>query len=160
MDKRVVLAVAGSGKTQYIIDRLNEDSRALIVTYTINNTENLKKRILRRFGFMPKGIRVYTYFSFIMSFCVRPIVLDSARIKGITYSEAPRFAKRNTPRHYVDFNRRLYHNRIAKFVIDQGCIPLISERIEKYFDLFCVVEVHDFAANDFNLLSGNGETFP
>ena len=69
MDKRVVLAVAGSGKTQHIIDKLNEDSRALIVTYTVNNTVNIKNRILKKLGHMPNGVRVYTYFSFLMSFC-------------------------------------------------------------------------------------------
>lgn len=83
MDKRVVLAVAGSGKTQHIIDKLDINSRALIVTYTVNNTTNLKKRILNKFGVMPKGVRVYTYFSFLISFCVRPIVGNDMKIKGL-----------------------------------------------------------------------------
>ena len=39
MDKRVIFAVAGSGKTTYIINQLNVDSKAIIVTYTINNTK-------------------------------------------------------------------------------------------------------------------------
>lgn len=152
MDKRVVLAVAGSGKTQHIIDKLELNSRALIVTYTVNNTSNLKKRILRKFGVMPKGIRVYTYFSFLMSFCIRPIVGNDIKIKGVSYSEPPRFAKRNSHEHYVSNGHRLYHNRIAKMMIDCDAVSDISERIEKYFDFFCVDEVQDFAANDFNLL--------
>ncbi|ODP96509.1 DNA helicase UvrD [Salinivibrio sp. SS3] len=152
MDKRVVLAVAGSGKTQHIIDKLDINSRTLIVTYTVNNTINLKKRILRKFGVMPKGVRVYTYFSFLLSFCVRPIIGSDMKIKGVSYSEPPRFAKRYTPEHYVSQGHRLYHNRIAKMMIDSGHVPDIIRRIEKYFDFFCVDEVQDFAANDFNLL--------
>ncbi|PML49517.1 DNA helicase UvrD [Vibrio tasmaniensis] len=152
MDKRVVLAVAGSGKTQHIIDKLDLNSRALIVTYTVNNTSNLKKRILKKFGVMPKGIRVYTYFSFLMSFCVRPIVGNDIKIKGVSYSEAPRFAKRHSHEHYVNNGHRLYHNRIAKMMMDCDGVSDISERIEKYFDFFCVDEIQDFAANDFNLL--------
>ncbi|MEZ8957187.1 DNA helicase UvrD [Vibrio lentus] len=152
MDKRVVLAVAGSGKTQHIIDKLSIDSRALIVTYTVNNTTNLKKRILNKFGFMPKGVRVYTYFSFLMSFCVRPIAGNDMKIKGVSYSDPPRFAKRNTHKHYVSEGDRLYHNRIAKMMMDCDCVSDIIKRIEKYFDFFCVDEVQDFAANDFNLL--------
>lgn len=58
MDKRVVLAVAGSGKTTSIINDLQTDSRALIITYTINNVENIKKRIIRKFGLIPNGIKV------------------------------------------------------------------------------------------------------
>lgn len=152
MDKRVVLAVAGSGKTQHIIDKLNEDSRALIVTYTVNNTANIKKRILKKFGHMPNGVRVYTYFSFLMSFCVRPIVGNNIKIKGVIYSEPPKYAKRNTHAHYINKGHKLYHNRIAKMMMDCEGVSDISERIEKYFDFFCVDEVQDFAANDFNLL--------
>lgn len=152
MDKRVVLAVAGSGKTQHVIDKLDLNSRALIVTYTVNNTTNLKKRILNKFGVMPKGVRVYTYFSFLMSFCVRPIVGNDMKIKGVSYSDPPRFAKRNTHEHYVSQGDRLYHNRIAKMMMDCDGVSDITERIEKYFDFFCVDEVQDFAANDFNLL--------
>lgn len=152
MDKRVVLAVAGAGKTQHIIDKLDINSRALIVTYTVNNTANLKKRILNKFGVMPKGVRVYTYFSFLMSFCVRPIVGNDMKIKGVIYSDPPRFATRNTYEHYVSQGGRLYHNRIAKMMMDDGGVADIIKRIEKYFDFFCVDEVQDFAANDFNLL--------
>lgn len=152
MDKRVVLAVAGAGKTQHIIDKLDINSRALIVTYTVNNTTNLKKRILSKFGGMPKGVRVYTYFSFLISFCVRPIVGNDMKIKGVNYSEPPRFARRNTREHYVSKGDKLYHNRIAKMMMDCDGVSDITKRIEKYFDFFCVDEVQDFAANDFNLL--------
>lgn len=43
MDKRIVLAVAGSGKSSSIIDQIEEDSRALIITYTENNAEQLNR---------------------------------------------------------------------------------------------------------------------
>ena len=37
MDRRIILAVAGSGKTTFLINSLNLDRRFLIVTYTENN---------------------------------------------------------------------------------------------------------------------------
>jgi DNA helicase-2/ATP-dependent DNA helicase PcrA len=46
MDKEVIFAVAGSGKTKYIIDALSLDERSLIVTYTNNNLRTLRRRIL------------------------------------------------------------------------------------------------------------------
>ncbi|MGR3972699.1 DNA helicase UvrD [Shewanella sp. 1180_01] len=158
MDKRIVLAVAGSGKTQYIIDKLNDDSRALIVTYTINNTENLKRRILKKFGYIPNGIRVYTYFKFLLSFCIRPIVGNEIKIKGITYFPPPKFAIKKSIQHYLDSNHRFYHNRMSKFMIDFDAVSEISERIEYFFDFLCIDEVQDFAANDFNLLCALSKT--
>ena len=41
MDKKLILSVAGSGKTTLIISQLNVDSKALILTYTENNYLNL-----------------------------------------------------------------------------------------------------------------------
>jgi DNA helicase-2/ATP-dependent DNA helicase PcrA len=158
MDKRVILAVAGSGKTQHIINKLKLDSRALIVTYTNNNACNLKKRILKTFGHMPVGIRVYTYFSFLMTFCVRPIVGNDLKIKGVSYNEPPKFAKRKSISHYLDKSDRIYHNRIAKMMMDYDGVSDITERIEKYFDFFCIDEVQDFASNDFNLLCDLSKT--
>ena len=69
MDKRVVFAVAGSGKTSSIIDRIDDGSRCLIITYTDNNLRNLKSRIIKKFGRVPKGVRIYSYFTFLYSFC-------------------------------------------------------------------------------------------
>lgn len=152
MDKRVALAVAGSGKTQHIIDKLDIDCRALIVTYTVNNAANLRKRILKKFGFVPEGIRVYTYFSFLISFCLRPIAGNDIKIKGVCYDIPPKYAKRNSTPHYLTKNNRIYHSRISKLIIDCDGISDVSSRIETYFDFFCIDEVQDFAANDFNFL--------
>ena len=72
MDKRIVLAVAGSGKTTEIINRLSENNRALIITYTQENCKILVNGIIEKFGYIPTGIKVYTYFTFLYSFCFKP----------------------------------------------------------------------------------------
>jgi hypothetical protein len=41
---------------------------------------------------------------------------------------------------------------MAKLLIEFDVISEIKERIEKFFDLVCVDEVQDFAANDFNFI--------
>ncbi|HCH1700464.1 TPA: hypothetical protein NKR25_002573 [Vibrio parahaemolyticus] len=155
MDKTVVLAVAGAGKSKTIIDRLSVDSRCLIVTYTENNTLNLQSRILNKFGSIPKGIRVYSYFTFLFSFCFRPVIGDKA--KGINFAKKlpvkAQMAKKNTKEHFIDDGRRIYSSRIAKLFTQYPKTGVkLCRRIEKYFDLVCVDEVQDFAANDFNLL--------
>lgn len=46
MDKRVIFAVAGAGKTTYIVNRLSRGKRSLIITYTNANYNNLRKKII------------------------------------------------------------------------------------------------------------------
>lgn len=45
MKNRLILAAAGSGKTQYIINEAIKitDAKVLITTYTISNTDEIKK---------------------------------------------------------------------------------------------------------------------
>lgn len=154
MDKRVVFAVAGSGKTSSIIDRIDDGSRCLIITYTDNNLRNLKSRIIKKFGRVPKGVRIYSYFTFLYSFCFRPLCGYEIKTKGINFNNSlPKYAqrtKKNTGAHYIDKNNRLFSSRIAKLLIEFGVVPDVMERIQNFFDLVCVDEVQDFAANDFN----------
>lgn len=156
MDKRVVFAVAGSGKTSSIIDSLTADSRCLIVTYTENNTRHLKNRVIDKFGEIPVGIRIYSYFAFLYSFCFRPLCGYELKTKGINFNfPLPQYAQRsrkNTREHYIDKSGRLYANRIAKLLIEFDVIPDLIQRIEKFYDSVFIDEVQDFAANDFNLI--------
>lgn len=156
MDKRVVFAVAGSGKTSSIVDSVEEDSRYLIVTYTDNNTRHLKNRIIQKLGRIPAGVRVYSYFAFLYSFCYRPLCGYEVNTKGINFNyPLPTNAQRslkNSKGHYIDKNERLFASRIAKLLIEFDVVPEVIERIETFFDLLCIDEVQDFAANDFNFM--------
>lgn len=156
MDKRVVFAVAGSGETSSIIDSLNINSKCLIVTYTDNNTRHLKNRVTKKLGIIPSGIRIYSYFTFLYSFCFKPICGCDITTKGINFNfPLPQYsqrAKKNSNEHYIDNNDRIYASRLAKLLIEFNVVPCVIERIEKFFDVVCIDEVQDFAANDFNFL--------
>ena len=45
MDKRVVFAVAGSGKTTRLINELDLVKRVLLITYTESNCEEIRRRV-------------------------------------------------------------------------------------------------------------------
>lgn len=153
MDKRVIFAVAGAGKTTHIVDRLDESSRALIVTYTNNNLYNLKKKISDKFGFIPDGVRVISYFTFVYSFCYRPFLLHELRTTGILYEPNPnQFARKANDDYYLSSSRRLYSNRIALLVQEKKLLDEVRARLSKYYDLFIVDEVQDISGHDFNLL--------
>ena len=49
MDKKLVLAVAGSGKTTEIINKVNYDDKTIIITYTENNYNNIKFSLNRSY---------------------------------------------------------------------------------------------------------------
>lgn len=155
MDKRVILAVAGSGKTTFIVNRLSLDKRCLIITYTINNTENLRHSIIEKFGFLPNNIKLVSYFSFLYSFCFRPFLSSEISNKGIYWKYPPDFSrnfKRDDISYYITNSRKLYHNRLAKLIQAYELGKNIKARLEKYFDSIYIDEVQDFAGHDFELL--------
>jgi DNA helicase II / ATP-dependent DNA helicase PcrA len=153
MDKRVIFAVAGSGKTTLIINQLDLKRRVLIVTYTNTNYSHLLDEITKKFGNFPPNIRLYTYFSFLYSFCYKPIFFLKHKPKGISYKINPNFYIKQTEKSfYFDEENRLYSNRISRLLIYKNSIKEIIERIEKYFDALYIDEVQDIAGNDFSLL--------
>jgi DNA helicase-2/ATP-dependent DNA helicase PcrA len=153
MDKKVIFAVAGSGKTKYIVDELSLDKRPLIVTYTNNNLKTLRMRISRKFGYFPSNIYVYSYFTFLYSFCYRPFLSHKFKTRGINYEANLNRGLRLTDRRYFfDGYGRIYSNRIAKFLEVQGVLGDINLRLSKYFDTLFIDEVQDLAGHDFNLL--------
>jgi DNA helicase II / ATP-dependent DNA helicase PcrA len=154
MDKDVVFAVAGSGKTTLLVQELDTAKRFLIVTYTEDNRENLRRKIIDRFGHFPANIRLYTYFQFLHGFCYRPFLRTKKDTKGLFFKQPPskpQLALTND-RRYMTAGRRLYANRLAKFIEQTGTTDAVIARLEKYFDAFFVDEVQDFAGHDFNFL--------
>lgn len=151
MVKRVMFAVAGSGKTTQIINQLDESNRSLIVTFTNNNFANLRKKVIDKFGYIPTNIKIVTYFTFLHSFCYKPFLFFKYRTKGIHYHPNSNLYAKGRDR-YITKNDRLYYNRISKIIVEDGVHINVNKRLEKYFDYLFIDEVQDFAGNDFNFL--------
>lgn len=154
MDKKVIFAVAGAGKTSHLIARLDEEKRFLIVTYTESNLDNLRSKILEKFGYFPSNITIYSYFSFLHGFCYRPFLRSKKNTKGIFFELPPADARYalTDDRRFISPGRWLYANRLAKFIDQSNLLGAVIERMEKYFDVLFVDEVQDFAGHDFNFL--------
>lgn len=154
MDKKVIFAVAGSGKTTYIVNSLTKDKRSLIVTYTNTNYENLSKKISEKYdGSCPENITLMTYFRFLYRFCYKPFMADEIGAKGVVYEPNPnQYAKQKNLDYYLSSSGYFYSNRLALFLEKQGLVDEIKSRIEKYFDEFVIDEVQDIAGRDFNFL--------
>lgn len=106
MDKKLMLAVAGAGKTSHIINNLSATKRTLIVTYTIGNYNNLLEKISAKFnGEWPENVTVMKYFSFLYSFCYKPFLADRIRAKGIIYESNPNQFANQSERKYQNGHR-------------------------------------------------------
>lgn len=153
MDRRLILAVAGSGKTTFLIDTLDVEKRFLIVTYTDNNVAHIRRCIINKFGYMPLNITLLSFFQFLIQICYRPFLKDKVNARSITWripEDWTRFKK--SWEHYMTPQRFLYYNRISKLCMEEGCSYLIKSRIEKFYDYFMVDEVQDLGGHDFNLM--------
>lgn len=153
MGNCLMLAVAGSGKTSYLISQLNLEQRFLLVTYTRNNYQHLKRSIIKKYGFLPENIKVLNYFQFLYSFCFKPYCGLAIRPKGISYKAPPDWTRyhRGEDSFYRAESGRMFSNRIACYCNTKSAAR-IKERLDKYYDYFFIDEVQDLAGHDFNLL--------
>lgn len=153
MDKRVIFAVAGSGKTTFLIKQLNKTENFLIVTYTNTNVANLRTGIIKKFGHFPSNVKLLSYFSFLYGFCYKPFLDYKFRAKGINYNAPPpRYIRMTDIGHYFDDSNRLYSSRISKFILHKGVHGEIAERVTKYYDYLFIDEIQDIGGYDFNFI--------
>lgn len=149
-----MLSVAGSGKSTFIVDRLNLKQRFLLITYTENNVVHLRKKIINKFGYEPKNIKLLSYFQFLIRECYRPFLKDKFPSSGI-YWKMPKEYTRTFSRENILYYRTkgglMYHNRIA-MLCEKNCLIDIRERIERFYDCFMFDEIQDLGGHDFNLI--------
>ncbi|AXG70598.1 viral (superfamily 1) RNA helicase [Kordia sp. SMS9] len=155
VDKKLILAVAGSGKTTNLIDKLNLDKRFYLVTYTITSASLIRYRIIKKFGYLPNNIQVFTYFNFLYNFCVKPFLFFKYNLKGIYLENPPEqtnYFKNSDIRKYMSKNGYVYHNRLAKLIEFENLIEDVKLRLEKFCDYFYYDEVQDLGSHDFNFI--------
>ena len=117
MDKRVIFAVAGSGKTTHIVNSLSLNKRSLIVTYTVSNFENLSRKIVERYeGIWPNNVTLMTYFQFLFRFCYKPFLADLVKARGIIYERNPHQSATQKNRHYHLSQDGYFYSNILDFV--------------------------------------------
>lgn len=153
MDKAVIFAVAGAGKTTRLIAGLDLCRRFLILSYTDNNVQTLRLKIVEKFGYFPPNISLFSYFVFLHSFCYKPFLLYDLRTRGLQFKPNPnRYIAQTDKAYFIDKDKRLYHNRLAKLLSYRGLLDEVSERVRKYFDVVCIDEVQDIGGHDFALM--------
>lgn len=180
MDKRVILAVAGAGKTYYICNSIDVDERNLILAFTNENIHNIQEELIKAHGCVPEGTTVMTFDSFVYRCLICPFEPSIAEFfsnpdfhsKGITTVDpppqrihAPNGSMRANPKyrdksklgHYVTKHSQYYCANISELVmqVKNGKTTLVkrcAERLNLFYDKVLIDEFQDFREHDYDLI--------
>lgn len=159
-----MIAVAGSGKTSYLVSEALkvENENVLLLTFTDSNCDEIKQKIIKKKKFMPSNVFVKTWFSFLLQHGVRPYqsVLDSSldliKVGFFLYQgkSAQYSAEDDVMRHYFTKDMKIYSDKISKFVYksDQLSFGEVMIRLVRIYPNIFIDEVQDLAGWDLDLL--------
>ena len=180
MDKRVILAVAGAGKTYHICHSINPQKRNLILAYTHENIHNIKKELIDAHGSIPERTTVMTFDSFVYRHFICPYEPTIAeffdnqdfRSKGITTIDPPpqsieknhrmvanpKYQSKNQLGHYVTKGNHYYCATISELVVyvkrgRESLIKRAAVRLNLFFDQVLIDEFQDFREHDYELIT-------
>lgn len=159
---RILLASAGSGKTEFIVKESCGDTkhRSTLITYTINGRNELSEAAYEKFGCIPPHVSISTWYSFVLTHFVRPYqnYLYAPRVQTINFDRPPdvrRYVKKEvTGRYYFSSEGKMWSDRVTDFacqIIDRtGGMPV--RRIESIFDCIYIDEAQDLSGWDLELI--------
>lgn len=177
MNNKLLIAAAGSGKTTYLINEAMKfrDEKVLITTYTEENAEEIKKKIIERYKSIPSHIMIQTWFSFLIKHGVKPYqgtfneLLFDYEIKGMVLNNGEfgfkYFSKKlNAPvpfkedeeflLHYFIKSQKIISDRLPKFVVksNKAVGGELINRISRIYQHIFIDEVQDLAGYDLEII--------
>ncbi|MBC2716051.1 MAG: AAA family ATPase [Desulfobacteraceae bacterium] len=162
MDNKIVIAAAGSRKTTLVVEEALKatDKKILIVTYTIDNLQQIKNYMIQKNGAIPAHVNIQSWYSFLLSDGVRPyqnFLYDGARIPSIHFQEgrSARYVKKsNVDKYFLTKSRKIYTDKISEFacLCNTKSKGLVMDRLESIYDHIYFDEVQDLSGYDFDFL--------
>jgi DNA helicase-2/ATP-dependent DNA helicase PcrA len=179
MDKRIILAVAGAGKTYHITHEINPCERNLILAFTNENINNIKRELVSAFGGIPALTTVMTFHSFVYEQVIMPYepsiaeyfacpgfvsngpsVCDPPQTQIIRNGQAfrnSRYINKDNLGHYVTANNQYYISLITELALEvkRDGTTLAKRAAEKtniLFDKVLIDEFQDFRQKDYDFL--------
>lgn len=171
MDKKIMLAVAGAGKTYELCHSINKEQRNFLLAYTNENIKNIEKEVIDKFGEIPKETKILTFDSFLYRYFIRPyelLIFENFKIerfetKGVDIIHTPepayknggynpKYKKKDNIEHYI-INRKYYCSRIPELILDiKDLFNIAISNINNYCDYIYVDEVQDFRKEHYKVL--------
>lgn len=172
MDKKLVMAVAGSGKTYLICNSIDPEKRNLILAFTHENIKNIHRELLDRFGSIQEKTIVSTFHGFLFGDCIRPYhrlicgiyEVQPFSCEGVMCLPPPKpivgkkynvmYVKDSRLKHYIPRNK-YYCSLMAKLILKNSGILLkaVLKRINKFYDTIFIDEYQDYRNEEYELLS-------
>lgn len=172
MDKKFVMAVAGSGKTYLICNSIDPAKRNLILAFTHENIKNIHHELLERFGSIPENTIVSTFHGFLFGECIQPYHklicglygAQPFNCEGVMFLPPPKpmngkkynvlYVKDNRLKHYIP-RRKYYCSLMAKLVLKNSdtLLPTVLNRTNKFYDAIFIDEYQDYRNEEYELLS-------
>lgn len=158
MANQLMLAVAGSRKTQSIVERcasLPRDRRVLVLTYTQANQEELLSRLMRYAG-DHHHIEVMGWFTFLLRHFAKPFLpfkFAGRRVLGFNYEGRP-YIKATGIGRFLDSNGAAYAcelGRLAHELVAESKGALLR-RLECIYDEVLIDEIQDLSAHDWEII--------
>lgn len=158
MGNQLTLAVAGSRKTQGIVEHCasaSHERRVLVVTYTQANQEELIGR-LKKYAGDHHRVEVMGWFTFLLRHFARPFLpfkFPGCRVLGFNFDGRPYRMAKGTDR-FLDKSGAVYGcelGRLAHELIEESKGALLK-RLECIYDEILVDEVQDLSAYDWDII--------
>ncbi len=180
MDKRIILAVAGAGKTYHICHTIDPNKRNLILAYTNENIHNIQNELSNAYGCIPELTQVMTFHSFVYRNMILPYEPSIATHFGCpsfsgqgicTIDPPPRLIKnekgervpnsnylpKSTFLHYITKKGQYYCATLSELVLQvkkrqESLVKRIATRLNIFFDNILIDEFQDFREHDYDLI--------
>lgn len=177
MDKKLILAVAGAGKTYHICHNLNPNETNLIIAFTNENIHNIEKELCSAYGNIPETTTVMTFHSFVIRQMILPYeptireyfrkpnfmsqgfsVLDPPiKYDPKTNRPNPKYIEKTKFEHYITSNQQYYVQTVSELVLqinnrETQFIKRIAKRLNLFFKNIMIDEFQDFRESDYELL--------
>lgn len=180
MAKKVILAVAGAGKTYHICHAIDPTKKNLILAYTHENIHNIQKELCDAHGYVPELTTVMTFHAFVYHHLILPYEpsikehfgLQSFTSKGICMIEPPQqripdssgqivsnpaYRKKELIDHYVTKRRQYYCERVSELALyvkkrRESIIKRAAKRLNMFYDAILIDEFQDFREYDYEVI--------
>jgi DNA helicase-2/ATP-dependent DNA helicase PcrA len=173
MAGKLIIAAAGSGKTQFIVDqaiaKANQGIRVLITTYTEACEQEIQERIVKECRYFPEQITVQSWWSFLISHCVKPfqaslfdfdvkgllLVNGKSGLKYHTKTEQPvYYGESEFEKFYFTPDKKIYSDKLALLALrcDDKSGGRALDRISRCFNAVFIDEIQDFAGYDLEII--------
>ena len=180
MAKKVILAVAGAGKTYHICHAIDSTKKNLILAYTHENIYNIQKELCDAYGCVPELTTVMTFHAFVYHHVILPYEPSIKEHFGLSYFTSngictmeppqqripdssgqmvnnPKYRKKESIDHYVTKREQYYCDRISELALyvkkrSESIIKRAAKRLNMFYDTILIDEFQDFREYDYEVI--------